>query len=49
VQMPAMGRVEGAAQHANAPMPSGRRWGFRLAAQGRTCPVPRTKYLYVVS
>src|SRR5947209_5081110 len=49
VQMAAMGRVERAAQEPDAAVLPGRRPGFGLSAQGRTCPVPRTKYLYVVS
>jgi len=49
VQVAAMGRVERTAQQSDAAMPSGRRPDFRLTAQGRTCPVPRTRYLYVVS
>ena len=46
MQMPAMGRVERAAEQADAAMPAGDSAGARRdAAQGRTCPLPRTRYL----
>jgi hypothetical protein len=45
VQMPAMGRVERATQQPDPAVPEGARRILGEAAQGRTCPLPRTRYL----
>ena len=45
MQMAAMGRVERAAQQPDAAMPPAEPAGLAMAAQGRTWPLPRTRYL----
>jgi hypothetical protein len=45
MQMAAMGGVERAAQQPDAAMPAGARPDPASGAQGRTCPLPRTRYL----
>jgi hypothetical protein len=45
MQMAAMGGVERAAQQPDAAMPAGARPARASGAQGRTCPLPRTRYL----
>jgi len=45
MQVAAMGRVERTAQQPDAAMPSGARPASASGAQGRTCPLPRTRYL----
>jgi hypothetical protein len=45
MQMAAMGRVERAAEEPDAAVTPGSRRVLRQPAQGRTCPLPRTRYL----
>ena len=45
MQMPAMGGIERAAQQPDAAMPARARPTPAGGAQGRTCPLPRTRYL----
>ena len=45
MQMSAMCRVERTAQQPDAAMPAGVRPALTKGGQGRTCPVPRTRYL----
>src|SRR3984893_13162839 len=49
MQMSAMGRVERTTQQADAAMPARSRPALTRGGQGRSRPLPRTKYLEVVS
>jgi hypothetical protein len=45
MQMAAMRRVERAAEEPDPAMPAGRALPGVRRGQGRTCPLPRTRYL----
>ncbi len=45
MQMAPMGRVERASQQADAAMLANAKTAVSSGAQGRTCPLPRTRYL----
>ena len=45
MQVAGMGRVERASQQPDAAMPADAGAAKTSGAQGRTCPLPRTRYL----